>query len=98
MITVSLVCHDGKVCFSFGIMGVVLQLTASPGEVNLVPLSLYGRLIFGLPTLWPGMGCPQPIIHLVRNYGLNLGDCVDLDTPFEESQNQKVHLRVAESR
>lgn len=28
VITVSLVCHDGKVCFSFGIMGVVLQLTA----------------------------------------------------------------------
>ncbi|HEY2039102.1 MAG TPA: DUF4436 family protein, partial [Edaphobacter sp.] len=36
---------------AFSIVGMVLQVTASPGEINLIPLSLCVALIFGLPAL-----------------------------------------------
>ena len=53
------------------IMGMVLQLIASPGEVNLVPLSLCVTLIFGLPALRniqpnvPGMGVLSDYISFI---------------------------------
>ncbi len=52
----------GFVLLAIIITGMVLRVTASPGEVNLLPLSLCVALIFGLPALRniqpgvPGMG------------------------------------------
>jgi hypothetical protein len=52
-------------------MGMVLHMTASPGEVNLVPLSLCVALIFGLPALRnvqpnvPGMGVLSDYISFI---------------------------------
>jgi Domain of unknown function (DUF4436) len=62
VITVSLIVMTVMFVLAVSIMGMVLQMTASPGEVNLVPLSLCVALIFGLPALRnvqpnvPGMG------------------------------------------
>jgi Domain of unknown function (DUF4436) len=62
VISVSLIVMTVMFVLAVSIMGMVLQLTASPGEVNLVPLSLCVALIFGLPALRniqpnvPGMG------------------------------------------
>jgi hypothetical protein len=36
---------------AISIVGMVFQVTASPGEINLIPLSLCVALIFGLPAL-----------------------------------------------
>jgi hypothetical protein len=62
VITVSLMVMTVMFVLAVSIMGMVLNVTASPGEVNLVPLSLCVALIFGLPALRnvqpnvPGMG------------------------------------------
>ena len=68
MITVSLMVMTVMFVLAVSIMGMVLNVTASPGEVNLVPLSLCVALIFGLPALRNGArnGRPQRlhIIHL----------------------------------
>ena len=62
VISVSLIVMTVMFVLAVSIMGMVLRVTASPGEVNLVPLSLCVALIFGLPALRnvqpnvPGMG------------------------------------------
>jgi hypothetical protein len=62
VISVSLIVMTVMFALAVSIMGMVLHMTASAGEVNLVPLSLCVALIFGLPALRnvqpnvPGMG------------------------------------------
>jgi Domain of unknown function (DUF4436) len=51
VITVSLVVMTVMILLALSIMIVVLQTTASPGLISLVPLSLCIALIFGLPAL-----------------------------------------------
>jgi hypothetical protein len=56
---------------AISIMGMVLQVTASPGEINLLPLSLCITLIFGLPALRniqpgvPGVGVLSDYISFI---------------------------------
>ena len=62
VISLSLIVMTVMFLLAVSIMGMVLQLTGSPGEVDLLPLSLCVALIFGLPALQniqpnvPGMG------------------------------------------
>lgn len=62
VISVSLMVMTVMFILAVSVMGMVLRVTASSGEVNLVPLSLCVTLIFGLPALRnvqpnvPGMG------------------------------------------
>jgi Domain of unknown function (DUF4436) len=51
VIAVSVVVMITMLGLAITIMGMVLRVTASPGEVNLLPLSLCIALIFGLPAL-----------------------------------------------
>jgi hypothetical protein len=52
---------------AISIMGMVLRVTASPGEVNLLPLSLCIALIFGLPAL-RGMQPGVPGVGVLSDY------------------------------
>jgi hypothetical protein len=71
VITVSLMVMTVMFVLAISIMGMVLNVTASPGEVNLVPLSLCVALIFGLPALRnvqpnvPGMGVLSDYISFI---------------------------------
>jgi hypothetical protein len=71
VISVSLIVMTVMFVLAVSIMGMVLQLIASPGEVNLVPLSLCVTLIFGLPALRniqpnvPGMGVLSDYISFI---------------------------------
>jgi hypothetical protein len=62
VISLSLIVMTVMFVLAVSIMGMVFNVAASPGEVNLVPLSLCIALIFGLPALrnvqpnLPGMG------------------------------------------
>ena len=62
VISVSLIIMTVMFVLAVSVMGMVLQVIALPGEINLVPLSLCIALIFGLPALRnvqpnvPGMG------------------------------------------
>jgi hypothetical protein len=51
VIAVSLAVMTVMFVLAFSIMVLVLRVTASPGEINLLPLSLCVALIFGLPAL-----------------------------------------------
>ncbi len=51
VIAVSLAVMTVMFVLAFSIMALVLRVTASPGEINLLPLSLCVALIFGLPAL-----------------------------------------------
>ena len=71
VISVSLMVMTVMFVLAVSIMGMVLNVTASPGEVNLVPLSLCIALIFGLPALRnvqpnvPGMGVLSDYISFI---------------------------------
>jgi hypothetical protein len=71
VITVSLIVMTVMFVLAVSVMGMVLHMTASPGEVNLVPLSLCVALIFGLPALRnvqpnvPGMGVLSDYISFI---------------------------------
>jgi Domain of unknown function (DUF4436) len=71
VISVSLMVMIVMFVLAVSIMGMVLNVTASPGEVNLVPLSLCIALIFGLPALRnvqpnvPGMGVLSDYISFI---------------------------------
>lgn len=71
VISVSLIVMTVMFVLAVSIMGMVLRVTASPGEVNLVPLSLCVALIFGLPALRnvqpnvPGMGVLSDYISFI---------------------------------
>ena len=51
VISLSLIVMTVMFVLAVSVAGMVLQVAASPGEVNLVPLSLCVALIFGLPAL-----------------------------------------------
>ena len=51
VICVSVMVMAGMIGLAISIMGMVLQVTASSGEINLLPLSLCIALIFGLPAM-----------------------------------------------
>lgn len=71
VISLSLIVMTVMVVLAVSVMGMVLHMTASPGEVNLVPLSLCVALIFGLPALRnvqpnvPGMGVLSDYISFI---------------------------------
>ncbi|HEY6376930.1 MAG TPA: DUF4436 family protein [Edaphobacter sp.] len=71
VISVSLIVMTVMFVLAVSIMGMVFQLTASPGVVNLRPLSLSVALIFGLPALRnvqpnvPGMGVLSDYISFI---------------------------------
>jgi hypothetical protein len=71
VITVPLMVMTVMFVLAVSIMGMVLNVTGSPGEVNLVPLSLCVALIFGLPALRnvqpnvPGMGVLSDYISFI---------------------------------
>jgi hypothetical protein len=71
VIAVSLIVMTVMFVLAVSVMGMVLHMTASPGEVNLVPLSLCVALIFGLPALRnvqpnvPGMGVLSDYISFI---------------------------------
>jgi hypothetical protein len=62
VISLSVIVMTVMFVLAVSVMGMVLQMTATPGEINLVPLTLCVSLIFGLPALRnvqpsvPGMG------------------------------------------
>src|SRR5260370_8721772 len=51
VITVSIIVMAIMFVLAISIVGMVLHVNASPGEMNLLPLSLCVTLIFGLPAL-----------------------------------------------
>jgi hypothetical protein len=71
VICVSLIVMTVMFVLAVSIMGMVLRVTASPGEVDLLPLSLCIALIFGLPALRnvqpnvPGMGVLSDYISFI---------------------------------
>ncbi|HTF64885.1 MAG TPA: DUF4436 family protein [Edaphobacter sp.] len=71
VISVSLIVMTVMLVLAVSIMGMVHQVTASPGAVNLVPLTLCVALIFGLPALRnaqpsvPGMGVLSDYISFI---------------------------------
>jgi hypothetical protein len=71
VISLSLIVMTVMFVLAVSVMGMVLHVTASPGEVNLVPLSLCIALIFGLPALRnvqpsvPGMGVLSDYISFI---------------------------------
>jgi hypothetical protein len=71
VIILSLIVMTVMFVLAVSVMGMVLHVTASPGEVNLVPLSLCVALIFGLPALRnvqpsvPGMGVLSDYISFI---------------------------------
>jgi hypothetical protein len=71
VITLSLIVMTVMFVLAISIMGMVLQVASSPGEVNLVPLTLCVALIFGLPALRnvqpsvPGMGVLSDYISFI---------------------------------
>ena len=71
VISLSLIVMTVMFVLAVSIMGMVLHMIASPGEVNLVPLSLCVALIFGLPALRnvqpnvPGMGVLSDYISFI---------------------------------
>jgi hypothetical protein len=71
VISVSLIVMTVMFVLAVSVMGMVLHMTASPEEVNLVPLSLCVALIFGLPALRnvqpnvPGMGVLSDYISFI---------------------------------
>jgi hypothetical protein len=71
VISVSLMVMTVMFVLAVSIMALVLDVIASPGEVNLVPLSLCIALIFGLPALRsdqpnvPGMGVLSDYISFI---------------------------------
>ena len=71
VISLSLIVMTLMIVLAISIMGMVLQMTATPGEINLVPLSLCVALIFGLPALRnvqpsvPGMGVLSDYISFI---------------------------------
>jgi hypothetical protein len=71
VIILSLIVMTVMFVLAVSVMGMVLQVTASPGEVNLLPLSLCIALIFGLPALRnvqpsvPGMGVLSDYISFI---------------------------------
>jgi hypothetical protein len=71
VISLSLIVMTVMFVLAVSVMGMVLHVTASPGEVNLVPLSLCVALIFGLPALRnvqpsvPGMGVLSDYISFI---------------------------------
>jgi hypothetical protein len=71
VISVSIMVMAGMLGLAISIMGMVLQMTASPGEINLVPLSLCIALIFGLPAMRnvqpgvPGVGVLSDYISFI---------------------------------
>jgi Domain of unknown function (DUF4436) len=71
VISLSLIVMTVMLVLAISVMGMVLRVTASPGEVNLLPLSLSISLIFGLPALrnvqpsLPGMGVLSDYISFI---------------------------------
>jgi hypothetical protein len=71
VISLSLIVMTVMFVLAVSIMGMVLRVNASPGEINLVPLSLCVALIFGLPALRniqpnvPGMGVLSDYISFI---------------------------------
>ena len=71
VISLSLIVMTVMFVLAISIMGMVLQMTATPGEINLVPLTLCVALIFGLPALRnvqpsvPGMGVLSDYISFI---------------------------------
>jgi hypothetical protein len=71
VISVSLIVMTVMFVLAVSIMIMVLKVSASPGEVDLVPLSLCVALIFGLPALRnvqpnvPGMGVLSDYISFI---------------------------------
>jgi hypothetical protein len=71
VISVSILVMAVMFVLAVSIMCMVLSVNASPGEVNLVPLSLCVALIFGLPALrnvqpnLPGMGVLSDYISFI---------------------------------
>jgi hypothetical protein len=71
VITVSLAVMTVMFVLAISIMAMVLRVTASPGEINLLPLSLCVALIFGLPALRsvqpgvPGVGALSDFISFI---------------------------------
>jgi hypothetical protein len=71
VIILSLIVMTVMFVLAISIMGMVLQMTATPGEINLVPLTLCVALIFGLPALRnvqpsvPGMGVLSDYISFI---------------------------------
>jgi len=51
VITLSLIVMTVMLVLATSIVGMVLRVTVTPGEINLLPLSLCVALIFGLPAL-----------------------------------------------
>jgi hypothetical protein len=51
VITLSLIVMTVMSVLAISIVAMVLHVTATPGEINLLPLSLCVALIFGLPAL-----------------------------------------------
>jgi hypothetical protein len=51
VVTISLAVMTVMVGLAVSILGMALRMTAVPGEINLIPLSLCVALIFGLPAL-----------------------------------------------
>jgi hypothetical protein len=71
VIILSLIVMTVMFVLAISIMGMVLQVASSPGEVNLVPLTLCIALIFGLPALrnvqpsLPGMSVLSDYISFI---------------------------------
>jgi hypothetical protein len=71
VIILSLIVMTVMFVLAISVMGMVLQMTATPGEINLVPLTLCVSLIFGLPALRnvqpsvPGMGVLSDYISFI---------------------------------
>jgi hypothetical protein len=71
VISLSLIVMTVMFVLAISIMGMVLHVASSPGEVNLVPLTLCVALIFGLPALRnvqpsvPGMGVLSDYISFI---------------------------------
>jgi Domain of unknown function (DUF4436) len=71
VISLSLIVMTVMFVLAISVMGMVLQMTATPGEINLVPLTLCVSLIFGLPALRnvqpsvPGMGVLSDYISFI---------------------------------
>jgi hypothetical protein len=84
VITVSLAVMTIMFFLAVSIMAMVLHVTASPGEINLLPLSLCIALIFGLPALRniqpgvPGVGVLSDYISFIWAEFLVSGSAIAL--------------------
>jgi Domain of unknown function (DUF4436) len=67
VITVSMIVMSVMSLLAISVLGMVMHVTSSPGEMTLIPLSLCVSLIFGLPALrnvQPGV----PAVGVLSDY------------------------------